>query len=146
MTLPDLDQLAGSTPDPAPKPPGSHGRSYAFVAVAVLALVAIVGGAIAIGTDSGGDTASGRTIRYLVPLGTGDRIDAGEDVQIIPAQLTLAVGDELVLINEDDRVHTVAGYQVRAGDTVAISYPRPGLYMNACSVNTDELVTITVVP
>lgn len=156
MKLPDVIDVIGPDADPTPPEPPAERRSWASLIVVstivVLAAVVALAAALASSRSDGGSASTPaassepRTIRYLAPLGTGDRIDAGEEVEIIPAELTLHVGDELILLNEDDREHSIAGYQVRPGDTVTISYPRPGLYMNSCSVNTDELVYIYVVP
>lgn len=153
--LPDLD--------PAPAPPtvtgirtepqrSWHGAAIVLLVVTLVAVLGAVAAAVLVSRDPGAETpavtassAEGRTIRYLVPPGTGARIDAGEEVEIIPPELTMKVGDTLVIINDDDREHSVAGYQVRSGDTLRVSYPRPGLYMNSCSVNTSDLVYIYVV-
>ena len=138
-------------------PGGGSSRSlwWSIGAICAIVVVAVVG-AMVLATRAGDDgnsqtdaapsSESLQTLRYLVPNGTGDRIDAGEDVTIIPKVLHIPIGTTIQIVNEDTRSHTVGGYYVRAGDTLDITYPRKGLYMNACSTNTDELVYIYVDP
>jgi plastocyanin len=144
MTGPSLvDAPSESVPPESGVRPWTIGLALMIVVVigTAFALVVALGG----GDELPALPTAEHEITYLVPRGTGARIDAGEAVEIIPSELTLRVTDTLVLVNDDDRTHNVGGYQVRAGDTLRISYNRPGLYMNACSVNSGDLVTITVV-
>ena len=44
---------------------------------------------------------------YTIPLGTAERIDAGEVVEIVPPELTVKVGEAIRIVNEDDEGHVV---------------------------------------
>ena len=63
---------------------------------------------------------------------------------MIPQQIIIHLDQTLVLVNDDDRTHNLGGYYVRAGETMRVNYPRPGLYMNSCSVNSGALVYVHV--
>lgn len=49
---------------------------------------------------------------YVIPAGTFDRIKAGENIEIIPAELTLGVGDALRIENNDDEGGIVGPFYV----------------------------------
>lgn len=48
-----------------------------------------------------------RTVPLEIPLGTNDRIIAGETVDVIPDSLVLRRGDTLVIQNRDETTHRI---------------------------------------
>ncbi|MGB1644292.1 MAG: hypothetical protein ACPHES_04255, partial [Ilumatobacteraceae bacterium] len=89
-----------------------------------LALIALAGAIIAVvAVVSGGDEPEFQTIanledadyEYIIPLGAGAKIEAGESINIIPAELMVRVGESLRIINDDDRGHVVGVFFVGAG-------------------------------
>lgn len=84
------------------------------------------------------------TYTFTVPAGTGARQDRGEQVELMPPELNLEVGDNLVIINDDDRVQTVGLFTVRPGETVDTPFPRPGVFKGACTMSASGEITITV--
>ncbi|MGB1502257.1 MAG: hypothetical protein ACPHAQ_00925, partial [Ilumatobacteraceae bacterium] len=73
-----------------------------------LALIALAGAIIAVvAVVSGGDEPEFQTIansedadyEYIIPLGAGAKIEAGESINIIPAELVVRVGESLRIIN-----------------------------------------------
>ena len=84
------------------------------------------------------------TLTFTVPAGTGERQDRGEQVELMPTELSLEVGDHLVIINEDDRVQTVGLFTVRPGETVDTPFPQPGVFKGACTMSSSGQITITV--
>ena len=40
---------------------------------------------------------------YVIPVGTGERIDAGERIDILPAELQVTVGESIRITNDDSR-------------------------------------------
>lgn len=89
-------------------------------------------------------TDAAATWSYTVPAGTGDRMDRGEDVDVLPAALDAAVGDVLTIVNEDDRGHVVGLFFVGPGETLTQRFASPGTYRGRCSVHPSGEVTITV--
>lgn len=82
---------------------------------------------------------------YLIPAGTGAAKDAGDLVEILPADLTVNVGEVLELINEDDRGHIVGPFYVRAGETLRQEFTSTGVYEGVCTVHPSGQVKVTVV-
>lgn len=81
---------------------------------------------------------------YLIPAGTGDRLDAGERIEIIPAELTVKVGDVLRIVNDDDRGHVIGAFYVGPGETLVQSFSSPGELSGECSVHPSGSFVLTV--
>jgi hypothetical protein len=81
---------------------------------------------------------------YLIPLGTGARLDAGERVEIIPADLDVRVGQVLRIVNEDDRGHVIGAFYVASGETLRQRFASPGVLEGECSVHPSGSFTLTV--
>ncbi len=75
------------------------------------------------------------TYDYLIPAGTGDRFDAGEFIEILPAELEASVGEVLRIVNEDDRDHLVGPFFVGAGETLTQRFSSPGEFEGLCTVH-----------
>lgn len=82
--------------------------------------------------------------RVVVPAGTGTRLDAGEDVVLVDADLRLSVNDTFVVENRDDRTHEVGPFTVRPGETLRHTFTTPGRYEGACTIHPSGSVVITV--
>lgn len=112
-----------------------------------VALVTLV--LLALGSGCGGDgDGGGGEIRYdhdfLIPEGTGERIEAGERIDLIPARLDVKVGDMLRIVNQDDRGHLLGPFFVGPGETLTQRFATPGRFGGACSIRSDGEVTIIV--
>ena len=90
--------------------------------------------------------ANGVVRTYLIPAGTRDRMDRGiftED--IMPEQVTVDIGDTVVVVNEDKVTHTLGPFTVRAGETQRMVFSEPGYYFGVCTVGDHDTITITAV-
>jgi plastocyanin len=90
-------------------------------------------------------TGDGKVWSYEIPNGTKERIDKGlltEDY--FPEQLSIAVGDTVVIVNNDVAIHSIGPFTVRPGETQRMTFVDPGYYFGACTVGVHETVTITV--
>lgn len=130
-------------------------------AVQVVALVVLVPivlvGAYLIGVRSSGDESpSGIDITnaddateyqhdYLIPLGTADRIAAGEQIDIVPAELVVEVGDALRIVNADASDHVVGVFFVAAGETLTQRFNSEAVLEGECSVHSSGGFTLRVV-
>ena len=93
--------------------------------IPALALLLLAGGC---GSDEPGslfaDDGSEAVADYsfTIPAGTGELIDSGESVDILPQALDVKVGEVLELVNLDDRGHLVGpffvGFQAVMGPSV----------------------------
>ena len=81
------------------------------------------------------DSAESIDYPFVIPQGAGEAIDIGEPLEILPRELTVAVGEVLELVNEDDRGHLVGPFFVGAGETVRQRFSAPGEFIGACSVH-----------
>ena len=103
----------------------------------VLALVAVACG----GDDRQGalvepdPTADSYDYDYEIPLGTGERFDNGELIEIIPATLEVNVGEVLRIVNDDDRDHLIGPFFVGAGETLVQRFASPGEFEGLCTVH-----------
>jgi hypothetical protein len=83
---------------------------------------------------------------YTIPLGTKDRIDAGETVEIVPQVLTVHVGESIRIANDDDAGHVVGVFYVGAGETTTSRFTAPGELTDSCTVHSDGEFTLRVEP
>jgi len=116
---------------------GSRRIHPAVWIAAVLAVVVIAGGAVLL-------THRPQEYKVTVPAGTGERIAKGEQVELIPRDLDLSVGDTMIIENQDNRNHTVGPFAVRSGETLTYTFSNAGVFKGACSVHPSGEVTITV--
>lgn len=81
---------------------------------------------------------------YLIPAGTGERIDAGEPIAILPDRLEVQVGELIRIVNEDDRGHLVGPFFVGAGETLSQRFASPGEFVGECSVHPSGQLVLEV--
>ena len=124
------------TPDPSPRTT-TRGPLW-LLAVGGVLIIAIAAFVVHQHDQSGSDH------RYVIPEGTAERLDAGEDVAIVPPELHFAPGDELTLVNHDDRRHELGVLSVDPGQTVSYSFPNKGVFDGACTLHPSGSVTIYV--
>lgn len=80
-------------------------------------------------------TADSYDYDYEIPLGTGERFDNGEIIEIIPATLEVNVGEVLRIVNDDDRDHLIGPFFVGAGETLVQRFSAPGEFEGLCTVH-----------
>lgn len=81
---------------------------------------------------------------YHIPAGTGERLDQGELIEIIPAELEVRVGEVIRIVNDDDRGHVIGAFYVGAGETLSQRFSTPGELSGECSVHPSGSFTLTV--
>ena len=81
---------------------------------------------------------------FLIPAGTGDRIDAGEAIEIVPREMVVSVGEAIRIVNQDDRGHTVGVFYVGAGETLTKRFQSPGVLEGECTVHPSGAFTLRV--
>ncbi len=84
------------------------------------------------------------TIMVEVAPGTAARLAAGEEVDLLPRTLEVAVGDRLEITNRDDVVHEVGPYTVAAGQTLRQTFTSVGVLEGACTLHPSGAITIVV--
>ena len=82
---------------------------------------------------------------YTIPAGSGEAIDRGEPLEILPGSLEVRVGELFELINEDDRGHLVGPFFVGAGETMRQRFSAAGSFIGICTVHPSGEFVLTVV-
>jgi hypothetical protein len=90
-------------------------------------------------------SAGGANYSYTIPAGSGEAIDRGEPLEILPDSLEVRVGELFELINEDDRGHLVGPFFVGAGETVRQRFNATGSFIGACTVHPSGEFVLNVV-
>ncbi len=134
---------------------GMSGRQW--LALALIVPVVLIGAFVA-AREFGGDDGPRVGIRlaeaedvgdvdwsYRIPAGTADRIAAGEAVEIVPAELTVELGDTIRIVNEDSSAHIVGVFFVGAGETVTQQFQSVGVLEGECSVHPSGSFSLRVV-
>lgn len=90
------------------------------------------------------DDPEGYDYEYVIPFGTGRRLDGGEEIEIVPAELDVQVGEKIRIVNEDVRGAAVGIFWVPAERTVAMEFTTPGTLTGECDVHPSGVFTINV--
>ena len=121
------------------------------IVLATLAFLVPIAVAIAVvfalsGRSDGGPAApSGVVWSFVVPAGSQEKADKGMFVEdVLPEQLTIAVGDTVTILNEDSVVHSFGPFTVRPGEFQTMTFTEPGYFFGVCTVGGHDTVTITV--
>lgn len=84
---------------------------------------------------------------YSIPAGTGDRLDRGETVELLPGEIDAEVGDVIRIVNDDDEGHLLGPFYVGAHETMVQRFSAPGEFVGMCAVHpSGELVVRVVDP
>lgn len=123
-------------------------RAIPRLLLAGVTLVAAVSCASARPQVAVGPVASGASadFSYVIPAGTGTRIDEGQSVDIIPADIDARVGQVIRIENQDTRGHVVGPFFVGRGETMTQRFTSPGTLRGTCSVHPNGAITVTVRP
>jgi len=124
----------------------SH-STFRRVALALAALALPVATACS-GSDSGAgpgfsveDGTGSATYAYVIPMGAGEALDAGEPLEILPGTLDATVGETIEIVNLDDRGHNVGPWFVGANETMRQEFTSAGTFEGVCTVHpSGELV------
>jgi len=138
--------------DPAPR-----SRAMPWLVVAACSVVALVVGVLLINRANrddnpyAGEVASVDDPRapvnyeFTIPEGTGDKIDAGDNVNVLPDVLTVKVGETMRIVNNDSRGHTVGPFFVGKHQTLTQRFSKVGTIIGECSVHPSTRIEIDVV-
>lgn len=150
---PDLE------PAPVAEPARRGGMSRRQWVILIVLVPVVLIGAFAIGraVRGGDDSAPGLQLDgaddatefdwdYVIPEGTAARINAGENVEIVPADLTVHVGDTIRITNNDVSDHIVGVFFVGAGETLTQRFKSAGVLAGECSVHPSGSFTLRVEP
>lgn len=81
---------------------------------------------------------------FVIEPGTAARIAAGEDVEVVPQELEVKVGESIRIVNNDSANHSVGIFFVLAGQTLTQNFRSPGVLEGSCSVHPSGRFTLRV--
>jgi plastocyanin len=81
---------------------------------------------------------------YVIPKGTGERVDAGEEISIIPSELDVYVGESIRIVNNDARGHIVGVFFVGSGETMSQEFTSAGTLSGGCTIHPSGKFTLQV--
>jgi plastocyanin len=117
------------------------------VVALALGVAACGGGDAAPETESvttDGTAATEATYEYVIPVGAGEALDAGTPLEILPAELTVRVGETIRIVNEDDRGHAVGPFFVGAQETLTQRFSSSGEFEGICTVHPSGQIVLRV--
>lgn len=129
-------------------------RRRRLLAIGALAFVIAV--AVVVGwRDAAGDDAPGGPAAvdvqtatpdydYRIPAGTGTRLDAGEEVSLLPPAIDATVGQTVRIVNDDDRDYLLGPFIVGAHETMTQRFTAPGTFIGECAVHPSGEIRVTV--
>jgi hypothetical protein len=126
------------TDEPATRPSGRGWRAVVIVAIVAALLTALI---VWVSVE-GGENVDDRVV--TIPAGTGERIAQGQAVDVIDAVVRLEPGQELVVVNDDARLHSIGPITVEPGQTGRQAFTAEGRYPSTTSVRADGRITILV--
>jgi hypothetical protein len=80
----------------------------------------------------------------VIPDGTAARLAAGEDVNVMPADLNLRLDDRLVVINNDRAMHRVGPFTVAPGDRLERRFVEAATITGFCSLHPNGEINIDI--
>ena len=108
------------------------------------ALVVLAAAALTLLIVAGSGVFGSEVVRIEVPTGTAERLEAGEEVELLPRTLEVEVGDRLVIVNHDRVAHEVGPYAVAAGQRLEQTFTAPGTIEGVCTLHPSGAITIEV--
>ena len=134
----------------ADRPPGEtepvplRARGWG-IPILLTVVVALGLGLIAVGVAALlGDDHKAETVTFVVPEGTAEDVFFGNEVNIMPPEVDLKVGDTLVIRNDDSQTASVGPFTVRAGETLRQTFRRPQTLIGECTLSGTGEVKIVV--
>jgi hypothetical protein len=109
-----------------------------LAALAVLLVVGSIGLSRLLGASDGTEHV------ITIPRGTAERLSAGEDVELVPADLRLRLRDQLVVVNDDVAEHQVGPLSVPPGERLATRFSEAATIDGFCSLHPSGRITIEV--
>lgn len=110
----------------------------------------LIGRAVRPGGDSAGvgigaaDDVTAFEYDYYIPAGTAARIARGEQVDLVPRELTVQVGEAIRIVNDDDEGHVVGVFYVGPGESLTKRFTAPGELSGSCTVHSAGEFTLRV--
>jgi hypothetical protein len=83
-------------------------------------------------------------LTYVIPDGTGARLDQGHRVEVLPARIDARVGQVIRIVNHDGRGYLLGPFYVGAHETLLQRFTSPGTFEGACVVHPSGEIVLNV--
>jgi hypothetical protein len=83
-------------------------------------------------------------IELVIPAGTADRVQRGEDSPGVPEAMEFVVGDTLIVRNQDQVDHQLGPLWIPAGSSARLELTAIDQYAYSCSFRPDKYVGLEV--
>ena len=121
--------------------PASRPNVFALALTGILALLSV---SLLVGMYVAPRAAAAQTIEIVVPEGTQAQMESGEEIVLFPRRLEVAVGDQIIITNDDRSSHQVGPYVVGPGQEIVQTFSSPGIIEGICTLHPSGEVTIVV--
>jgi len=89
---------------------------------------------------------SPKTVTIVIPEGTAERVEAGEEVPGIPDEMTFVLGDVLEVKNEDNVTHQLGPLYIPPGSSAALPLHESDNFTMGCSFQASNNLGLNVIP
>jgi len=115
----------------------------AIVAAIALAFAALFNEATFLLQKTPADRAP-KSVQIVIPPGTAERIDAGEETPLLPEEMVFVVGDVLEVINQDSANHQLGPIWVPAGATGSLVMNQVERVRYSCSFQSQQFLGLDI--
>lgn len=124
-----------------------------LIVLALIAAALLGAAAAARALWSGGDNSgpgavevegAGADWSYVIPDGTGVRLDGGEELEILPARIDARVGETIRIVNRDGRGYLLGPFFVGPHETLTQRFVSPGTFEGECAVHPSGKLVLVV--
>lgn len=86
----------------------------------------------------------GKLLRLIIPMGTANLLKTGGEPPKIPADMTIVVGDVLVVENQDDVDHQLGPLFIPKGTTAKLAFNKSENLAYACTFTPDKYLGLDI--
>ncbi len=117
-----------------------------FKLLLILLLILLLMGTL--GWFIAGQREKTRTITYVIPPGTSQQLEAGQDTIDVPSEIVLTVGvrDTLVIENQDDVFHSFGPFVIGPHTTLTKRFKLARVYEGACTFHQTQQMKVVINP
>lgn len=83
-------------------------------------------------------------LTVVIPEGTGELVDQGDDVDLLADEVAMDAGDTLAITNDDDRIHQIGDVVIEPGQTEELEFPSTGRFVYTCTIRPNNTITFVV--
>ena len=87
---------------------------------------------------------NGESVTFVIPAGTQEKLEAGEEIVDFPSEIMLNVGDTIVIENQDSAVHSFGPFTILPNTTLTKRFETAKVYENSCTFHQDKQMKLVV--